>query len=108
MEEMNLESYTNSNVEIEEYLSQAITSYGMEQLQGNEPYKIYRCLKSEKGIMIGAVMGSVTDNLFFVSHIYVEKIYRNKGIGKKLLAEIELAAIEAGCNLLRLNTFNKK
>ena len=108
MEEMNLESYINSNIEIEEYLSQAITNYGIEQLQGKEPFKLYSCYKNEKGNITGAVMGNVTANLFFISHIYVEKINRNKGLGKKLLSEIELTAIEAGCNLIRLNTFNKK
>ena len=108
MEEMNLESYTINNVEIDEYLSEAITNYGIEQLQGNKPYKLYSCFKSDSGEIIGAVMGSVTTNLFFISHIYVEKTNRNKGIGTKLLSAIEQSAIESGCNIIRLNTFNKK
>ena len=107
MEEMNLESYTNNNVEIDEYLSEAITNYGIEQLQGNKPFKLYSCYKSNTGKIIGAVMGSVTTNLFFISHIYVEETNRNKGIGKILMSAIEQSAIESGCNIIRLNTFNK-
>ena len=49
MEDMNLKSYKDSNSEIDEYLSEAITSYGVEQLQGKEPFKLYSCFKSENG-----------------------------------------------------------
>ena len=105
---MNLESYKNRNVEIDEYLSEAITNYGMEQLPGNKPFKLYSCFKSDTGKIIGAVMGTVTTNLFFISHLYVEKNSRNKGIGAKLLSAIQQSAIESGCNIIRLNTFNKK
>ena len=58
--------------------------------------------------LINAVMGTVTINLFFISHLYVEKSTRNKGIGAKLLSAIEQSGIESGCNIIRLNTFNKK
>ena len=105
---MNLESYQGSNVEIDKYLSEAITRYGIEQLQGNKPFKLYCCYKNHTGKITGAVMGSVTANLLFISHLYVEKRSRNKGIGTKLLSAIQQSASEAGCNIIRLNTFNKK
>jgi len=108
MEDIILESYKSSNSEIDEYLTEAISSYGIEQLNGKEPFKLYSCFKNMNGKIVGAVMGSVTTNLCFISHIYVEKEKRSKGIGKKLLSAIELSALEAGCNILRLNTFNKK
>lgn len=108
MDELKLETYKDNNAEIEQFLSDSITNYGVEQLQGDEPTKIYCCLRDEKGNIIAGIMGSVTLNLFFISHIFVEKDFRNKGIGAKLLSAIESLALNMGCNILRLNTFNKK
>jgi len=108
MEELKLEEYKDTNKEIENYLSDAITGYGMEQLQGAKPFKLYRCYKSEKGKIIGAVMGSVTTNLLFISHLFVEETSRNKGIGTQLMSAIEQSAVNSGCNIIRLNTFNMK
>ena len=108
MNKFNIETYTNSNSEIELYLTEAITNYGMDQLKGNKPVKLYSCLKSGKEEYIGAVMGSITNNMLFISHLFVEKSNRNNGLGKILLSTIENLAVASGCNLIRLNTFNKK
>ena len=53
-------------------------------------------------------MGYKSINLFFVTQLYVEDKYRNNGYGYKLLSAIEDKAKLLGCNLLRLNTLNKK
>ncbi len=53
-------------------------------------------------------MGYKALNIFFITQLYVENDYRNNGYGCKLLDAIENKAKLLGCNLLRLNTLNKK
>jgi len=108
MEELKLESYEKECPELEKYLSDSITSYGIEQLNGNKPHKLFSCYKNSNEQVMGAIMGYVTFNLFFITHLFVEETHRNNGIGKILLTEIESAALNHGCNILRLNTLNRK
>jgi GNAT superfamily N-acetyltransferase len=106
MENIKFEHSDNTDRIVENYLSRAITNYGLLQLNGETPVKLYCGCKSEDGSFIGAVMGCKTLNMFFVSHLYVEEDYRNRGIGSQLLSRIESLAKGAGCNLIRLNTLN--
>jgi len=108
MDALHLESYKENNEELEKYLSDSIISYGLEQLQGNEPSKLLCCFIDNKGQIVAGIMGSATLNLFFISHLFVAVEYRNKSLGTQLLSAIEELASQAGCNILRLNTFNKK
>jgi GNAT superfamily N-acetyltransferase len=108
MDEYSINSYSTEQKAIESYLSESITSFGMKQLNGFTPFKLYISCVSNSGQIIGAIMGTVTLNMLFVSHLFVEEKHRNKGIGKKLLLEIEVVALESNCNIIRLNTFNKK
>ena len=108
MDELNFETYKEDNSELEKYLSDSIIGYGIEQLKGNEPKKLYCCYREARGQLVAGVMGSATLNLFFISHLFVEPGYRNTGLGSKLLSEIEKIACQSGCDILRLNTLNKK
>ena len=100
------EHTSNINDPIEEYLSNSIIDYGKAQLNDELLLKLYCSCKSNQGELLGAVMGTKTINLFFISHIFVDKEYRRKGIGTKLLSQIEIKAKNIGCNIFRLNTFN--
>ena len=108
MEELNLETYQDDNSELEKYLSDSIIRYGIDQLNGIKPRKLYCCYRDINRRIVGGVMGSKTINLFFISHLFVEPEYRKNGLGAKLLSEIENVAHQVGCDTLRLNTFNKK
>lgn len=108
MDSFKIELLRSNIGEIEEYLSESILNYGLDQLNGEKPVKLYCCSKDDEGNRIGGVMGYVTRNLFFITHLFVEKQYRNKGIGKALLLAIEEASKKQGCTLLRLNTLNNE
>lgn len=108
MNSLHLESYTEKNEELDKYLSDSIVSYGLAQLQGNEPKKLFCCFRNNENEIVAGIMGSATLNMFFISHLFVETDYRNNGLGAKLLAAIEKSALEAECDILRLYTFNKK
>ena len=106
MDDSSIEIFHSNIEDIEQYLSESILSYGVDQLNGEKPVKLYCCSKNDKGNRVGGAMGYVTRNLFFITHLFVEQKYRNKGIGKALLLTIEKAAKEQGCTVLRLNTLN--
>ena len=108
MDELNFEIHKEDNSELDKYLTDSIVSYGIEQLKGNKPKKLYCCYRDIKGKLVAGATGTVTLNLFFVSYLFVEPEYRNNGLGSNLLLEIEKVARQCGCNIIRLNTFNKK
>lgn len=106
MEELFFENNTSEIEGIEKYLSQSIIEYGLSQHQDDTPEKLFISCKDNRGTLLGAVMGTRTLNLLFISHIFVERNKRNKGIGSLLLTKIEEKANNLGCNIIRLNTFN--
>jgi len=103
-----LETTELENEEVEKYLSDSLISYGIAQMNAEKPLKAYCSFKDKEGNIIGSIMGYKASNLFFITQLYVEKRYRNNGYGYKLLSAIENKAKSLGCNLLRLNTLNKK
>lgn len=108
MDQFTLETTELENEEVEKYLSDSILSYGVGQMNGEKPLKAYCSLKDKNRNIIGSIMGYKSLNLFFITQLYVESKYRNNGYGYKLLSAIENKAKSLGCNLLRLNTLNKK
>ena len=44
--------------------------------------------------------------ILYVSTVYVDKDYRRKGLGKKMILEMEKKAKELGANTIRLDTFS--
>jgi len=107
MDKLRLETFEGANSELDDYLSNSIMSYGLKQLQGHQLVKLYCCYRNG-GNLSGAVMGSATRNLFFITHLFVEENQRGNGVGTKLLSAIETSAIKAQCTILRLNTLNKQ
>lgn len=106
MEELLFKHYSAENQVIEKYLSQSIVNYGLAQHKHDNPEKLFCTCKNNSGTLYGAVMGTKTLDMFFISHIFVEENHRNKGIGSLLLAEIQEKATKLGCSIIRLNTFN--
>ena len=45
-------------------------------------------------------------NVAYIDTLCVDEAYRGKGLGAKLLAEVESAAKEKGCYLIHLDTFD--
>ncbi|MFT4144702.1 MAG: GNAT family N-acetyltransferase [Mobilitalea sp.] len=72
--------------------------------------------KMEGNIQIGARIGEkivgginacmTAFRILYVSTLYVEEGYRNQGIGRLLIKEMEKRAKEIGANMIRLDTFN--
>lgn len=63
-------------------------------------------VKDEEGRIIGGLIGALCWNWIEVDILWVDKDYRGKGYGSKLLAEVEQIAHEKNCTFVKLNTFS--
>ena len=62
---------------------------------------------SRKGKLIGGILGDIGCwNGMEVSTLWVDKKYRNRGIGTELLAQAEKWAIAEGATIVMVNTFS--
>ena len=57
-------------------------------------------------IIAGCVARMYCWNVAYVDTLWVDETYRGKGLGAKLLEEVEKAAKEKGCYLIHLDTFD--
>jgi len=101
-----VENHEQDHPQLEQYLTTAITRYGIQQLNCEEPKKLYSCLKNKENSIVAGIMGYASLNMFFITHLFVDPSIRNQGFGQHLLMEIEHSATNLGCDLLRLNTLN--
>lgn len=102
---MNLEIVDLNNEQIEDIESR-LNDY-------DEKYISYRISGSihigitDNGILIAGADACITAfKILYVSTVFVDKAYRGKGIGKKLMEELEKRAANLGANTIRLDTFD--
>lgn len=61
----------------------------------------------EAGRLIAGLDACITAfRILYVSTVFVDEAYRRKGLGARLIAEMEKRAAEMGVNLIRLDTFS--
>lgn len=76
----------------------------------------YITYKLEGSIHIGARIGDniiggldacmTAFKILYVSTVFVEESYRQHGIGRRLMEEMERRAVSLGANMIRLDTFD--
>lgn len=73
-------------------------------------YKMDGCIKigmKENGRLIAGLDACVTAfRILYVSTVFVDEAYRRKGVGARLIREMEKRAAAMGVNTIRLDTFN--
>ena len=75
--------------------------------QNKEFISINKIIKNEKGEIIAGILSRMYCwNCLFVDTLFVDEIYRGQGLGEKLLKEVEKIAINQGCELIHLDTFD--
>lgn len=57
-------------------------------------------------IIAGIISRMYCWNCLYVDTLWVKEEYRKEGIGSKLLKEVEKEAVEKGCYLIHLDTFD--
>jgi len=108
MNNYSFETIDSKYEELEKYLNQGLIDYGVIEAGGNKPKYIFCCIKDDQHKIIGGIKGYAMLNLFYISQLFVDEKHRKKGLGKKLISEIENAAKNHDCNIIRLDTLNEK
>ena len=62
--------------------------------------------RDREGALVGGVHGQVNWNWLHISLFWVSEDCRHQGLGSRLLAAIETAAVERGCSHAHLDTFS--
>jgi|HubBroStandDraft_6_1064221.scaffolds.fasta_scaffold10814_4 GNAT superfamily N-acetyltransferase len=63
-------------------------------------------VRSEIGEPVAGLLGFKHWNHFFVAALYVEQLFRKEGIGRELMKRAEALALEQGCDVVYLDTFD--
>ena len=73
-------------------------------------YKMDGCIRigiEEDGKLIAGLDACITAvKILYVSTVFVDEEYRRKGVGARLIREMEKRAAALGVNTIRLDTFN--
>ena len=87
-------------------LAQGLTARALPytQVPGFQPLGVF--LRDERGALVGGVWGYVNWNWLFVGLVWVSETLRGGGYGRQLMAALEHAARERGCQYAHLDTFS--
>lgn len=63
-------------------------------------------IKNERGDVLGGILGRYYRFALYIHVLWISEELRGKGYGSRLLNEIERIAIEKGCKLVHLDTWD--
>ena len=67
---------------------------------------LWAIARDASGALVGGVIASVNWNWLHVSLVWVSASHRRTGLGRRLMLEIERAAVARGCTHAHLDTFS--
>lgn len=68
---------------------------------------INKVIRDSKGEIIAGILSKMYCwNCLYIDTLFVDEKYRGKGLGARLLNEVENLAIQKGCELIHLDTFD--
>lgn len=92
------------------YIGNMLLEFNLESkpLSQEKPFiDISRCIKDEKGEVIGGILACLALwNILSIDTLWVKKEFRNKGIAKQLLSLVEAEARNMGCHIVYLSTYD--
>jgi len=107
---MSSEKITVSTLEEYDFVDDMIIEYNHEQVPFTQdpPFiHVNRVIKNVDGEVIAGINCIMYCwNCMAIDVLWVDEKYRKKGYGEKLLHEVEKIAIEKGCGLIQLDTFD--
>lgn len=93
-----------------DYIVSKLVEYNLSQvppLHGYNSLDVSRKIVDEKGNILAGVLGKLNAwNCLRIDILWVDKDYRKKGLGSKVLTEVERISKEHGCYLVQLDTFD--
>ena len=93
-----------------EYIGNMLLEFNLESKplsQEKSFIGINRCIKDEKGEVIGGILACLALwNILSIDTLWVKREFRNKGVGKQLLSIVEADARNRGCHIVYLSTYD--
>ena len=93
-----------------DYICDKLVEYNLRQVpktQERDFVNIYKKIVNEKGeIIAGCLAKMYCWNIIYIDILWIDEMYRKQGLGSKMLEEIERIALEEGCHLIHLDTFD--
>ena len=71
---------------------------------GFQPLAVFA--RDRDGVLVGGMSGQVNWTWLHIGLVWVDAARRHQGLGSRLLAAIEAAAVERGCRHAHLDTFS--
>lgn len=106
MGDLELTVETNPTAQDIEALGRGLTEHALPTtgVAGFRPLAVFA--RDARGTLIGGIQGQVNWNWLHIALFWVSGSARHRGLGSRLLAAIEAAAIERGCTAAHLDTFS--
>ena len=93
-----------------EYIGNKLLEFNIESipLSQEKPFiDINRCIKDEKGVVIGGILACLALwHILSIDTLWVKKEFRNQGVAKQLLSLVEAEARNMGFHLVYLSTYD--
>ena len=93
-----------------EYIGNMLLEFNLESkpLSQEKPFiAINRCIKDEKGEVIGGILACLALwNILSIDTLWVKKEFRNKGVAKQLLNLVEAEARNMEFHIVYLSTYD--
>lgn len=93
-----------------DYIIDKLVEYNLSQVPAEQEVlfdTLDKKITDDNGnIIAGCVVKMYCWNVACIDTLWVDETYRGKGLGAKLLAEVENTAKEKGCYLIHLDTFD--
>lgn len=93
-----------------EHIGNMLLQFNIESisLTQEKPFiSINRCIKDEKGEIIGGILAcSALWQVLSIDTLWVKEEFRNQGIAKQLLSAVEDKARSMGCHIAYLSTYD--
>ena len=93
-----------------DYIIDRVVVYNLSQVPAEQETlfdTLDKKITDENGkIIAGCVARMYCWKVAYIDTLWVDEKYRDKGLGSKLLAEVEKSAKEKGCYLIHLDTFD--
>ena len=103
---MKIEVIENPEQDLIDYLDKKISDFNWAHWEVSERLPIAVQLKNEQGEVVAGAAGRTFGDWLLIKTLWVSDELRGQGIGIKILAEIESAGKNRGCNKCLLDTLN--
>ena len=102
-EKFRLESLNEENVR---YIDRQLNEYDLEHIGYSMDGNVSLGLFDEEELIAGVDASMTAYRILYVSTLFVKESYRGRGIGTRLMNELETRAKKLGANIIRLDSFS--